>query len=300
MKTLRNILDKKDAEIIELQNKLKKLDTDVKTNEELKKQIHTLKRSNEELKTQIKALKDQVEHYKKTYEKIQSLNDKIIDDFKIKEEFIQDIKSLLKTQDYVDCYINVNDGRYPAHKCIISARSGVLKSLIEAAASPSSSVPMSQASPAPLPPPSQNKDPRLKNNKKEPRPQNSVESQSQFVQTPKTELRSFVNSNTLELKELDPMVMPFIFNYIYSGETEHITDRNVQSIMKAADMLELSGLRTSCLVFMEGKLSRLTCIPILIEAFELNHERLKKKCLQFIQDEKIDLTNSNQWVEFKN
>jgi hypothetical protein len=42
-----------------------------------------------------------------------------------------------------------------------------------------------------------------------------------------------------------------------------------------------------------------TVIPILIEAYELSNERLKNKCMKYIQDENIDLINSTQWNTFK-
>ena len=87
-------------------------------------------------------------------------------------------------------------------------------------------------------------------------------------------------------------------NYLYTGEAE-ITDRNVQNVMKCADKFDLPGLRAGCLIFMEGRINRGTVIPILIEAYELSNERLKNKCMKYIQDENIDLMNSSQWNTFK-
>ena len=92
--------------------------------------------------------------------------------------------------------------------------------------------------------------------------------------------------------------MPFLMNYLYTGEAE-ITDRNVMNVMKCADKFDLPGLRAGCLLFMEGRINRGTVIPILIEAYELNNERLKNKCMKYIQDENIDLMNSSQWNTFK-
>ncbi|RNA18439.1 kelch 41 [Brachionus plicatilis] len=289
-KTLKIILDKKDAEIFDLQHKLNRIDSDIRTNEDLKKQIANLRRQNDELKAQIANLKERNEYLSKTNEKIQVKCDKMTDDFKAKYEFIRDMKNLLKNQNYADCFLNVNEIRYPAHRCIISARSPVLKNLVDL---------VSTMSPTPLPlplPPVQTKTDKSRIRKDK----FSKLDESTVFNNHNSKTHSENSSNVIELKEVDPNIMPFIINFIYSGETESINEKNVQSIMKAADVLELNGLRTSCLVFMEGQLNRLTCIPILIEAFELNHERLKKKCLNFIQKENIDLTSSPQWTEFKN
>lgn len=289
-KTLKIILDKKDAEIFDLQHKLNRIDSDIRTNEDLKKQIVKLRSQNDELKAQIANLKEKNDHLSKTSEKIQKKCEKMTDDFKTKYEFIRDMKNLLKSQNYADCFLNINDMRYPAHRNIISARSPVLKNLVD-------SVSTMPPTPLPLPvPPVQNKIDKSRVRKSNKPDETSYQANLNFnpnsVYSP--------SSHIIELKEVDPNIMPFIINYIYSGEAENINEKNVQSIMKAADVLELNGLRTSCLVFMESQLNRLTCIPILIEAFELNHERLKKKCLSFIQKENIDLTSSPQWTEFKN
>lgn len=286
------ILDKKDAEIFELHNKLTRIDSDIRTNEDLKKQIANLRRQNEELKTLNSNLKERNEYLYINNEKIQSKCDKMTDDFKTKYEFIRDMKNLLRNQNYSDCFLNVNEIKYPVHKCVISARSKVLRNLVDSVA----------VSPTPVPPPlppvqNKNDKNRFKKDKV-----NKTEEflNPQVTHNPKTLPENSPRSQVIEIKEVDPNIMPFIINFIYSGETESISDRNVQSIMKAADILELNSLRTSCLVFMESQLNRITCIPILIEAFELNHERLKKKCLNFIQKENIDLTKSPQWTEFKN
>ncbi|CAF0898073.1 unnamed protein product [Brachionus calyciflorus] len=284
LKTLRNILDKKDAEIFDLQTKLRRQDIDVKTNEDLKKQIAQLKRHNEELKSQIAEYKIQIENLKETNEKVQSKFDKISDDLKTKSEFFRDIKSLLRTQEHADCFIVVNDQRFPAHKNILASRSVVLKNLIE----------LNEKLPSPPPPPPPPIKETKSKNKKDPKNQSINESLINHS------LNEFHPNPNLELKDVDPGVMPFVINFIYSGETDGISDKNVQSVMKAADVLELNSLRTSCLVFMENRLNKYTCIPMLIEAFELNHERLKKKCLKYIQEEKIELTSSSQWIQFKN
>lgn len=286
-KTLKIILDKKDAEIFDLHNKLNRIDSDIRTNEDLKKQIANLRRQNEELKTQNSNLKERNEYLSKNNEKIQTKCDKMTDDFKTKYEFIRDMKNLLRSQAYSDCFLNVNEIKYPVHRCIISARSKVLRNLVDSVT----------VSPTPLPPPLppvQNKNDKTRFKKEK------LNKTEEFLNyNSKSNPENSPRSQVIEIKEVDPIIMPFIINFMYSGETESISDKNVQSIMKAADVLELNSLRTSCLVFMEGQLNRLTCIPILIEAFELNHERLKKKCLNFIQKENIDLTKSPQWTEFK-
>lgn len=260
LKTLRNVLEKKDLEIYELQNRLKKIETEIRSNEELKKQISFLKKQNDEYKTQLRSAREELSLMKKNSDKLSDTYDKLVEDVKPKNELTRDLKSLLATQDYSDCVINCSGEKYQAHKCILTIRSEYLAKALKA------------------PPPNAQVDPKTK---------------------PKTSIPSLPPTPTVELVDIDPEVMPFIMNYLYTGETDNISDRNVQGVMKAADRLELNGLRGACLAFMENRINRFTCIPILIEAYELNHERLKNKCLKYMQSENIDLVNSPQWNNFK-
>lgn len=267
LKTVRNVLDKKDQEIYELQNRLKKYDSDLRSSEELKRQINFLKKQNEEYRDQLRSTKEELNMLKKNNDKVITNYESLSEEVKPKNELTRDLKSLLVTQDYSDCTINCNGQKYPTHKCILAIRSEPLRQLLK------------RAIPEPKP-----------------------KAKGTGAGTAPTTANNSTNNNSnaqIDLNDIDVDVMPFIVNYLYTGDTDNINDKNVQGVMKAADRLDLNGLRGACLVFMENRINKLTCIPILIEAYELNHERLKNKCLKFIQSENIDLVSSPQWTNFK-
>lgn len=262
-------MEKKDLEIYELQSRIKKLEQDLKQADEAKKQLSVLKKTHEECRHQIKSGREELNAIKKSNQKLLDHHDQMNEELKPKHELTRDLKSLLTTQDYHDCVLTSSNGqKYQAHKCILAVRSQTLRDLIHKQATQSPPI-----------------DPRNK----------SKSSSSSNMN--KQQVNELVN---IELNDLDQEMMPFLLNYIYTANTDGINDENVQDVMKLADKYELPTLRAACLLFMENRLNRSTVIPILIEAYELSNDRLKNKCMHYIQDENIDLLSSPQWNSFKN
>lgn len=236
--------------------KLRKVDADVRNAEEMKRQSMYIKKQNEEIREQLRSSKTELLTARKSNEMSMKTYEQLIDELKPKQELTDDLKNMYTTQIFSDCTITCGNQKFPAHKCILAARSEPLRKLL-----------------------TPTNDPKNKQNQK-----------GAPVQ----------NINNIELNDIDVEVMPFLMNYLYTGEIGNgINDKNVQSVMKAADKFNLTGLRGACLSFMENRINRTTVIPILIEAYELNHERLKSKCMKFIQAEQIDLVDSPQWNNFK-
>ena len=94
--------------------------------------------------------------------------------------------------------------------------------------------------------------------------------------------------------------MPIFLRYIYTGRVDKmINEDNVTEVLKLADKFELDELREICLLYLETKINRSTVIPILLQAAHYNNERLKSKCIDFINREAIDLIDSPQWQNLK-
>lgn len=144
--------------------------------------------------------------------------EKVNEDLKPKQELVRDLKSLLTTQDHSDCQLTIGGQKYFAHKCILSARSEVLRKLLAPQSNTNLSDPKNKQKPAP---------------------------------------GGLTQNNTVEMNDIDPEIMSFLLNYLYTGETENgINDRNVPSVMKVADKFDLAGLRNACLGFMENRINR--------------------------------------------
>lgn len=252
---MRNLIEKKDQEIHEMQNRIKKYEQEMKKVDEMKKQLTSMKKTNEELRHELKNRNDEIANLKRSNHQVEEKRDELSEELRAKDELSRDFKTLLSSQDYHDCIITSNGQKYQTHKSILAIRSPALKTMINAQ----------------LTPPNEGK-------KKS------------------TNVNPTVN---LDLEDIDPKMMPFFLNYIYTASTDGINDQNVPNVMKLADKYELSSLRSACLLFMENRLNKSTVIPILIEAYELNNERLKKKCMRYMQEQNIDLIGSPQWSHFK-
>lgn len=124
---------------------------------------------------------------------------------------------------------------------------------------------------------------------------------NQAMNDKKNKNNQFTNTNAIELSELvEPAVFLSLMNYLYTCEIEGgISERNVQNLMKAAEKLELNDLKVDCLVFMENKINPITVVPVLIQAYQVENEKLITKCIRFIQAKEIDLDKSHEWKTFK-
>ena len=246
------------------------------TFEEHRKQSMMLRKQNEELRELLHSTRYELEHIKRVNQNAVINYENLTEEFQPKKMLTRELKNLLEKQEFVDCILVNNNERYPAHKCILAVRSEALKRLLEG---------------GPMQGHTHRDSGRGKENKKD---KDSSKHTSMHMGDPHSQLV------TIEVNEIQQELMPFIINYIYTADTENrINDTNVKEVMKAADWLEMQDLRKCCLAFMETKITRNTVIPVLIEAYELDNERLKAKCMKYIQMENIDLVKSSQWIKFK-
>jgi len=126
-------------------------------------------------------------------------------------------------------------------------------------------------------------------------------STNQVTNDKKSKNNQYTNSNSIELTELvDPAIFLSLMNYLYTSEIEGgISERNVQNLMKAAEKLELNDLKVDCLAFMENKINPITVLPVLIQAYQVEDQKLISKCIRFIQAKEIDWEKSHEWSTFK-
>ncbi len=265
LKTLRPFLDRKENEILDLTHRIKRLESESVKHDEIKRQMFFVRKQNDELRDELQLAQNELSQLKQKNERVVHNLEHLSEEVQPKKELTHDLKQLLNKQEFTDCVIACNNERYSAHKCILAIRSEVLRKMIENLAVQQQQIPPANTS------------------------RNNNFNQQQQIPL------------TLELHDINPDLMLFVLNFIYTADTENnITDQNVKEIMKIADKLELTDLRKACLAFMENRINKATVIPILIEAYELNHEKLKKKCMSYLQSERIDLVNSQQWIHFKN
>lgn len=106
--------------------------------------------------------------------------------------------------------------------------------------------------------------------------------------------------NMIQLTDINENIMASLLTYLYTGSIEgRINESNVGDIIKAADKFELNELKDIGFKFIEKRIDRNTVISTLIQAATYKNERIKKKCINFLNKEAIDLLNSNEWYEFK-
>jgi hypothetical protein len=282
---LRPYLEKKENELAELNQRLDKHRGEMITFEEHRRQMQIMRRQNEEQRDLLRAVEEELSYHKQLNENAVTHHEKLSEEIQPKKELIRVLKSLLERQEFTDCILVNNNQRYLAHKCILAIRSDALRRLLEGGHVVGHTHRENTEE-------SSNVKPKSKKEEKENHSQTTMNNTSN---------KAINHLITIEVNEIEPDIMPFVMNYIYTADAENkINDRNVKDIMKAADWLEIQDLRKCCLAFMETKLNRNTVIPVLIEAFLFNNEKLKTKCMNFILDENIDFVKTHQWNTFKN
>ncbi len=106
--------------------------------------------------------------------------------------------------------------------------------------------------------------------------------------------------NNLQLTDVSENVMPIFMNYLYTGSLDKkISHANVSEIIKLADKFELEELKEISIGYMEQQIDRQTVIAILVQASHHDNERLKNKCIEYINREATDLIDSPQWDAVK-
>jgi speckle-type POZ protein len=153
---------------------------------------------------------------RKQNDKFSTNLEQLNEELKPKQELVRDLKSLLTTQDHTDCQLTIGGQKYFAHKCIMSARSEVLRKLLAPQNNTNLSDPKNKQKPGP---PGQN---------------NTVE------------------MNDID-PEIMPCLLNYLYT---GETENGINDRNVPSVMKVADKFDLVGLRNACLGFMENRINR--------------------------------------------
>jgi hypothetical protein len=290
---MRPILEVKEKEINELEKRVGRLERELNGYDDMKKRCQSLKQQNNDYKVELEQIKNEMDDIKQQTHRIKANSQKLNDDLKPRQALGNDLGYLLVPgiTNFSDCIITCGSQSYYLHKCILIARSEPLRQILVNAERKNSSP---QKSPAETP------------TKREQSPQlpsifltqnNDSHSASKYRSTSTTStttasaaaaaaaVPSTIAPIHIELNDVNSDIMPLIVRYLYTGEIDgsNITEQNVAHIMKAADKFQLIGLRALCLNYMEDRINTTTVVPILIEAFEQRHDKLKNRCIKFLK-----------------
>ncbi len=117
------------------------------------------------------------------------------------------------------------------------------------------------------------------------------------------------SQETITLKEVDPSAVKLLISFVYTGTIE-VTEDNVQSLLPAANLLQLTEVRDACCEFLTKQLHPSNCLGFMAIAdlyscpdllaesqrFALNHfpeVRMSEEFIQLTATNVIDLISSN-------
>jgi len=102
-------------------------------------------------------------------------------------------------------------------------------------------------------------------------------------------------NSTIEITDLQPETVRALLEYIYTSNVEEIDEHNAVEIFKAADKYELELLKQRAELIMMNSLSVSNCTMLYIVADLHNAIELKKRVLNFIMRNILEVTESDDW-----
>ncbi|CAF3323595.1 unnamed protein product [Rotaria sp. Silwood1] len=102
-------------------------------------------------------------------------------------------------------------------------------------------------------------------------------------------------NSTIEITDLQPETVRALLEYIYTSNVEEIDEHNAVEIFKAADKYELEFLKQKAELIMMNSLSVSNCTMLYIVADLHNAHELKKRVLNFIMRNILEVTESDDW-----
>src|ERR1700722_13782597 len=100
-------------------------------------------------------------------------------------------------------------------------------------------------------------------------------------------------NSTIEITDLQPETIRCLLEYIYTSNVEDINEHNAIEIFKAADKYELEFLKQKAELIMINSLSISNCTMLFIVADLHNAIELKKRILNFIMRNIIEVTETD-------
>jgi hypothetical protein len=102
-------------------------------------------------------------------------------------------------------------------------------------------------------------------------------------------------NSTIEITDLQAETIRCLLEYIYTSNVEDINEHNAIEIFKAADKYELEFLKQKAELIMINSLSILNCTMLFIVADLHNAIELKKRILNFIMRNIVEVTDTEDW-----
>ncbi|XP_078353958.1 kelch-like protein 12 [Oculina patagonica] len=105
--------------------------------------------------------------------------------------------------------------------------------------------------------------------------------------------------SVVELHGLDSDTMEFILDFVYT-ESIQVSVENVQALLPAACLLQLTGVQKACCEFLEQQLDPSNCLGIKTFAETHGCEELRKAAEKYILKHFVDLVDSEEFLQLDN
>lgn len=107
------------------------------------------------------------------------------------------------------------------------------------------------------------------------------------------------HKSVVELHGLDSDTMEFILDFVYT-ESIQVSVENVQALLPAACLLQLTGVQKACCEFLEQQLDPSNCLGIKTFAETHGCEELRKAAEKYILKHFVDLVDSEEFLQLDN
>ena len=119
---------------------------------------------------------------------------------------------------------------------------------------------------------------------------------SNFFHAMFTSRMAEANSTLVDLQDIAYSTVEAIVDYAYTAQIE-ITDENVQELLSAANLYQISEIKEACCTHLRAQLSATNCLGIRDFA-EFHHcKELNEAAVQFVDENFTDVCTSEEFLQ---
>ncbi|KAH3792620.1 hypothetical protein DPMN_146117 [Dreissena polymorpha] len=104
------------------------------------------------------------------------------------------------------------------------------------------------------------------------------------------------SSDVINIPDIEEPILRILVRYLYSGKVD-LTADIVMPLIYAANKYDISGLETTCELFLKERIDPNNVCMILDQAIRFDYQGLKQQCLDFIENKSKCVLEADAFVE---
>lgn len=107
------------------------------------------------------------------------------------------------------------------------------------------------------------------------------------------------SSGIVNITDIEPSIFKLFIHYIYHGEVEPSDLEDIFKLLSVADKYSVNSLMSVCRNIIMEKITPECFIDVLVRADYLNDQLLKKECVRYLQENKVQVVTAERFERIK-